>query len=189
MNGDEQTTDVLISNPFGRFFISILPATFAVIIFYFLGPEIYTPAFHVLLTFYFAVGVGWIVAPALALASGMHPLGVVIWLVFISSQSSLIVSANYSLLEKIPWLGLYMERLRKKARNIIEEKELVEKVEYASIFWLMFLPVYGTGPNVMTLVGRLLGLRWKSVWAVITFSACVRFSIITALLYLGYVNI
>jgi len=189
LNGEELSKNIVLSNPFSRLFLSISPSIFAIIIFYILGPETYTPAISVLLAFYFAVGVGWLVSPVLALASGMNPIGVIIFLVFISSQSSLIVSANYPLLEKIPYLGLYMKRLRRKARNIIEEKERVKKIGYISIFWLMFLPIYGTGPNVMTLVGRLLGLEWKGVWAVVTFSACVRFSLITTLLYFGYLHI
>lgn len=189
MNVEVQTKNVLISNPFSRFFISIIPAIFAVIVFYLLGPDIYMPAVSVLLAFYFALGVGWVVAPALAIASGMNPIGVVIFLVFISSESSLIVSANYPLLEKIPIIGRYMKKLRRKASKTIEERELVKNVGYVSIFWLMFLPLYGTGPNVMTLVGRLLGLEWKRVWSVVTFSATVRFTIITTLLYFGYLNI
>ncbi len=189
MIGEYPVRNIIFSNPFGRFFISISPSVFVIIMFYILGPEIYTPALSVLLAFYFAVGIGWIVSPVIALASGMHPVGVIVFLVFISSQSSLIVSANYSLLEDIPYLGLYMEKLRRNAENIIEEKEMVRKVGYVSIFWLMFLPVYGTGPNVMTLVGRLLSLRWKRVWMVVTFSACVRFSIITTLLYFGYLTL
>jgi len=183
------TRNVLISNLFSRFFFSILPSIFAVIILYLLGPEIYMPALSVFLAFYFALGVGWIVSPALALGSGIHPVGIVILLVFISSQSSLIVSANYPILEKIPYLGLYMKSLRKKAAGIIKEKELAEKAGYMSIFWLMFLPIYGTGPNVMTLAGRLLAFEWKRVWLTVTLSATVRFSIITTLLYFGYLNI
>ena|GEM_PF-1813293 len=189
MKGEVRTKNVLISNIFSRFFISILPAVFAVIILYLLGPEIYMPALRIFLAFYFALGVGWILSPALALASGIHPVGIVILLVFISSQSSLIVSANYPLLEKIPYLGLYVKSLRKKAESIIKEKELVEKAGYLSIFWLMFLPVYGTGPNVMTLAGRLLAFEWKRVWLTVTLSATVRFSIITILLYFGYLKI
>ncbi len=178
-----------LKNPLSRFFLSILPAFTAVIVIYSMGPSIYIPAASVFLGFYFAVGFGWIVSPAIALASGFNPIGVVVLLVFISSQSSLIVSLNYSFFEKIPLIGRYMKKLRTKAREIIEERELAKKVEYFSIFWLMFLPLYGTGPNVMSLVGRLLGMEWKKVWLVITFSAAVRFTLITALMYLGYVTI
>ncbi len=178
-----------LENPYTRFLLSILPSTIAVLVIYSLGPEIYIPAASVFIAFYFAVGLGWIVSPAVALASGLNPVGVVALLVFISSQSSLIVSLNYNLLEKIPLIGRYVKKLRTKAREIIEERELAKKIEYVSIFWLMFLPVYGTGPNVMSLVGRLLGLKWQKVWLVITLSATVRFTLITALMYLGYVSI
>jgi len=189
LNEKQQPRKVVITTLFTKFFISILPVIFVVIVLYLLGPEIYTPAASIFLAFYFALGVGWVVAPVIGLAYGIHPVVVIGYLVFISSQSSLIVSVNYPLLEKIPLLGLYMARLRRKAGNIIEEKEMVKKVGFVSIFWLMFLPVYGTGPNVMTLVGRLLDLEWKRVWAVVTFSAVSRFSIITTLLYYGYLNI
>ncbi len=189
MNGESENCTVLNEDPIVRFFLSISPLVVVIFLLYSLGPNVYTPVFRVFIAFYFALGVGWIVSPAIGLASGMHPVSVVIILVFISSQSSLIVSANYPLLEKIPFLGTYMCRLRSKAMTVIERKGLLKKVEYISIFWLMFLPVYGSGPNVMTLVGRLLGLEWKRVWAVITLSATVRFSIITSLVYLGYVSL
>lgn len=189
MNGEIKNSNILNEDPLLRFLVSILPVIIAVCLLYILGPAIYIPVTKVFLAFYFALGVGWIVSPAIALASGMHPISVVIILVFISSQSALIVSANYPFLEKIPFLGAYMKRLRNKAIKVIKKREALEKVEYISIFWLMFLPLYGSGPNVMTLVGRLLGLEWKSVWGVITFSATVRFSLVTTLVYLGYITL
>ena len=189
MNLGCNDNNILTKDPLTRFYISIMPAILAIVFIYSLGPDIYIPAFRVFMAFYFALGVGWIISPAIALASGIHPINVVILLVFISSQSSLIVSANYPILEKIPYLGSYMNRLRNKAIKIIEKREMVEKVGYLGIFWLMFLPVYGSGPNVMTLVGRFLGLGWKRVWLVITLSATVRFSIVTTLIYLGYISL
>ncbi len=189
MNLGCDDNNILTKDPLTRFYISIMPAIFTIVFIYSLGPDLYIPAFRVFMAFYFALGVGWIVSPAIALAFGMRPVNVVILLVFISSQSSLIVSANYPILEKIPYLGSYMNRLRNKAVEIIEKRDMVEKIGYLSIFWLMFLPIYGSGPNVMTLVGRLLGLGWKRVWLVITLSATFRFSIITTLIYLGYISL
>lgn len=179
----------VLESPFFRFLVSILPAIAAVLLLYSMGPEVYLPAASVFIAFYFAVGLGWIVSPAVALGSGLSPVGTVVLLVFISSQSSLILSLNYDLLEKIPLIGRYMKKLRTKAGEVIEKREAVKNIGYLSIFWLMFLPVYGTGPNVMTLVGRLLGMEWKRVWMVITLSATVRFALITSLMYLGYMSI
>lgn len=189
MNGEYENCTVLNDDPVIRFFISTFPAVIAIVFLYSLGPTVYVTVSKVFLAFYFALGIGWIVSPAIGLASGMHPVTVVILLVFISSESSLIVSANYPLLEEVPLVGAYMERLRKRAMEIIEKRDLVKKVEYVGIFWFMFLPVYGSGPNVMTLVGRLLGLEWKKVWTVITLSAAFRFSLVTTLLYLGYISL
>ncbi|MFP4000563.1 MAG: hypothetical protein ACLFSM_01665 [Thermoplasmata archaeon] len=189
MNGEFADITVLNEDPVIRFLISIFPAVIGAVLLYLLGSDIYMPVSKVFIAFYFALGVGWILSPAIALASGIHPVWVILILVFISSESSLIVSANYPLLEKVPLLGTYMKRLRSRAMDVIEKKKIIKKVEYLGIFWLMFLPVYGFGPNVMTLVGRLLGLEWKRVWAVITFSAAVRFSLVTVLLYIGYLSI
>jgi len=176
----------VLENPFYRFVISVSPAFLAVFILYLLGPDVYLPVLGVFLAFFFAVGAGWIVSPALGLASGMHPIWVIILLVFISSESSLIISSNYDILEKIPILGYPFKKVRKRAGNLIENRDLARKVSYVSIFWLMFLPVYGSGPLVMTLVGRLLDLDWIKVWSVVSFSAFTRFTIITTLIYYGY---
>ncbi|MFP4609236.1 MAG: hypothetical protein ACLFNY_06625, partial [Candidatus Aenigmatarchaeota archaeon] len=158
----------LLKNPFYRFILSITPAVLAALIFYLLGPEIYLPVLGIFLAFFFAVGAGWIVSPAVGIASGIHPVSLILLLVFISSESSLIVSASYDLLEKVPLLGRLLKAVRRRASNLIENKDLRENVGYLSIFWLMFTPIYGSGPLVMTLVGRLLNLDWRKVWAVIT---------------------
>ncbi|MBS3817060.1 MAG: small multi-drug export protein [Candidatus Thermoplasmatota archaeon] len=179
----------LLEDPVIRFFISISPAVIAALFCVLLGPEVYLPVGGVFLSFYFALGVGWIASPVIGISSGMNPVILVALLVFISSESSLIVSANYDILEKIPLFGRMMKGIRKKAGKVIKKHDLAENVEYFSIFWLMFLPLYGTGPMVMTLVGRLLNLSWKKVWAVITLSALTRFTLITGLLYLGYISL
>ncbi len=172
-----------------RFIISILPALVVASFIYLLGPEVYRPAFAIFLTFYFGVAVGWIAAPAIGIAGGLHPLSVILLLVFISSQSSLIVSANYPLLEKIPYFGRYVKKIRTKAGELIERKDYGKNIGLVTIFWLRFLPIYGTGPNVMTLVGMILDLEWKRVWLTITLSALTRFSLVTAFVYYGYLNI
>ncbi len=176
----------LVEDPVPRFFISIAPAVAVTVLCYLLGPEVYIPVGSVFISFFFAVGVGWIASPVIGISMGMNPVILVILLVFISSESSLIVSSNYDLLEYIPILGTGMKKLRLKAGEVIKSNDLAENAGYLSIFWLMFLPLYGSGPLVMTLVGRLLGLDWKKVWATITLSALTRFSLITGLIYLGY---
>lgn len=177
-----------VEDPISRFFISIAPAVIVAFLCYLLGPDVYLPVISVFLSFFFAVGLGWIASPIIGISMGMNPFILVILLVFISSQSSLIVGLNYELLESIPLLGTGMKKTRKRAGELIEKKKLGEEAGYLSIFWLMFLPLYGTGPLVMTLVGRLLDFNWKKVWATITFSALTRFSLITGLIYLGHIG-
>lgn len=172
-----------------RFLISITPAVLAAVIVYLLGPNIYIPVSGVVSSFYFAVGVGWITSPIVGLSTGLNPVWLVLLLIFISTESSLIVNLNYELLEKIPLIGRFMRWIRKKAKNVIEKHELARDVEFITIFWLMFVPIYGTGPMVMTMVGRLLSLNWKKTWLTITLSATTRFTIITFLLYLGLINL
>ena len=178
-----------IKNDLLRFIISITPAVSAAVILYLLGPKIYLPVSAVVSSFYFAVGVGWITSPIVGLSTGIHPIWLVLLLIFISTESSLIVSLNYDLLEKIPLIGRLMRWIRKKGEHIIDKHELAKDVEYISIFWLMFIPIYGTGPMSMTMVGRLLALNWKKTWLTITISATARFTIITFLLYLGWLSL
>lgn len=176
-----------LEHPLYRFLLSITPAIAAALLFYLLGPSVYGPVASVFLSFFFAVGVGWITSPIIGISLEMNPIALVILLVFISSESSLIVSSNYDWLESIPLLGKGMKKLRKRASSVIKKKKLAEDAGHLSIFWLMFLPVYGTGPLVMSLVGRLLGLNWKKTWGIITLSALARFTLITSLVHLGHV--
>ena len=178
-----------LQNDLLRFLISITPAVLAGLILYILGPKIYLPVSAVVSSFYFAVGVGWITSPIVGLSTGINPVWLVLLLIFISTESSLIVSLNYDLLEKIPLIGRFMRWIRKKAEKVIEKHELARDVEYVSIFWLMFVPIYGTGPMIMTMVGRLLSLNWKKTWLTITLSATARFTIIIILLYVGWISL
>jgi len=178
-----------LENDILRFLFSIIPAVSAALIIYLLGPKVYLPVSAVVSSFYFAVGVGWITSPIVGLSTGIHPVWLVLLLIFISTESSLVVSLNYELLEKIPGIGKLMQWIRKKAENVIEKHELARDVEFFSIFWLMFIPIYGTGPMSMTMVGRLLSLNWKKTWLTITFSATARFTIIILLLYLGWISL
>ncbi len=177
----------LLKYPVPRFFISISTAVIVTLLCYLLGPGVYVPVSSVFISFFFAVGVGWLASPVIGISLGINPIILVILLVFISSESSLIVSSNYDLLEYLPFIGSGMKKLREKASKVIKKKELGKETGYLSIFWMMFLPLYGTGPLVMTLVGRLLGLNWKKVWVAITLSALTRFGMITGLIYLGFI--
>ncbi|MFW6375573.1 MAG: small multi-drug export protein [Thermoplasmatota archaeon] len=177
-----------LQNDLLRFIISITPAVLAAMILYLLGPKVYLPVSAVVSSFYFAVGVGWVASPIIGLSTGIHPVWLVLLLIFISSESSLIVSLNYDLLEKVPLIGKLMRWIRKKGEGVIEKHELAKDVEFITIFWLMFTPLYGTGPMAMTMVGRLLALSWKKTWMTITLSATARFTFLTFLLYFGWIN-
>lgn len=189
MKYENQSVTYQIDGVYNRVLISLSPIVIVGVTLLLLGSDVYNPAFQMLIAFYGFVGIGWLAAPGIGLAAGIHPIWVIVFLVFISSQSSLIISSGYPFIEKIPLLGKYAKKIRKKAENLIEKKEYVRNVEYLGIFWLRFLPIYGTGPNVMTLVGMMLGLNWKKVWLTITLSALTRFSMVTLLLYYGYINI
>ncbi len=168
------------------FFVgSITPAITAVVVLYMLGPAFYQPAAAVFSTYYFTFGAGWITSPLLGLSAGMHPGFVAVLLVFIAVESSLIVSVNYELLENIPLAGRLINRIREKATRLIEQRELGRSVSYATIFWLMFIPIYGTGPMTLSIAGRLLGLDWKPLWLTISLSVCTRYTLIVVLLTLG----
>ena len=166
-------------------FITIIPAFAAAIFIILLGPSVYFPVSAVLLNYYFAVGVGWVTSPFVGLAAGMRPWLLIILLVFVAVQSSFFVTVNYDLLEKIPLLGRLFVRTRKKAERVIDKHELAKDISYIGIFWLMFLPVFGTGPMVMSFVGRILALRWWKVWLTISLSAAVRYSLVVGAVYYG----
>lgn len=161
---------------------TVSPAVIVALIIYSLGPDLYLPAAAVTTAFFFGVHAGWIISPLAGVSAGLDPSWLFLFLVFLSTESSLIVSANYDLLERIPLLGGLMRRVRNKAASVIEKNAFVARMEFVSIFCLMFIPIYGTGPLSMSLVGRLLGLNWVKVWLTISFSAAARFALIVFLL-------
>lgn len=166
-------------------FITILPAIVVAAILYMMGPDVYLPAAAVVGNFYFAIGVGWITSPLVGLITGINPILLVLFLVFVSMESSLIVSVNYDILEKIPLLGRGIRGVRKRAERIIEKHELAKNVGYISIFWLMFTPLYGTGPMSMSFVGRILALDWLKVWITISLSSLTRYTLLVLVIYYG----
>ncbi|MFW6040401.1 MAG: hypothetical protein ACOC85_01025 [Thermoplasmatota archaeon] len=170
-------------------FFSIIPAVIAVIVIYTFGKEVYLPIAVILLNFYFAIGVGWITSPLIGLVTGISPIWIVVFLVFISSQSSLIVAVNYDILEKIPYLGKLMINIRKKADKVVQKNVLAKNISFMGLFWLMFLPIYGTGPMVMSMVGRILSLQWWKVWLTITISAILRFSLVVIIVHYGFLKL
>ncbi len=170
----------------GRGLLTLVPALAAAVIILMLGSEVYLAVSAVLLNYYFAVGVGWVTSPLVGLSAGLGPVYLILLLVFVAIQSSLFVSVNYDLLERFPLLGRLFKKTRKKADDVIEKHELAENISYVGIFWLMFLPVFGTGPMVMSFVGRILSLNWWKVWLTISFSAGVRYSLMVILVYYGF---
>lgn len=171
------------------FMLSILPALIAAAIVLILGREVYLSVLAVVINYYFVVGVGWITSPVVGLLTGMNPIWLLILLVFISMESSLIVSVNYDLLEKIPLLGRAMRWIRTRAGKVVEKHSLAADVEYMTLFWLMFIPIYGTGPMMMSFVGRILSLEWWKVWLTITVSSIVRYTLLISIIYLGILSI
>ncbi|MFW6141285.1 MAG: small multi-drug export protein [Candidatus Saliniplasma sp.] len=166
-------------------FLTISPAIAAALMLIMLGPEAYLPVSAVLLNYYFAVGVGWLTSPFVGLATGISPWLLIILLVYVATQSSFFVTVNYDLLEKIPLLGRFAKRTRKKAEKVIKKHDFAKDITYFSIFWLMFLPLFGTGPIVMSFVGRILALRWWKVWITISLSAVMRYSFVVIVVYYG----
>ncbi len=167
-------------------FLSLVPAFTAGILIYLMGSSVYIPVSMVLLNYYFAPGVGWLASPVIWLSSGLSPLPLLGLVVFLAFQGSLFVTVNYDLLERIPLLGRIVRRIRIKAEQVIEKKTLVKDISYIGLFWLTFLPIYGTGPMTMSFIGRILSLEWWKVWVTVCLSSFVRYSLVIALIYYGF---
>ncbi len=150
-----------------------------------MGSDVYRAVSAVLVNYYFAIGVGWISSPVVGLSAGLGPLSLLLILVFVAMQGSFFISFNYDLLEKVPLIGRLVKRIRKKADKVIEKHSLLENVSYVTIFWLMFIPLYGTGPMSMSLIGRILSLEWWKLWITISLSVITRYSLVISVVYFG----
>jgi len=167
-------------------FLSLMPAAFVVLFIIMLGSGVYIPVSAVVVNYYFSFGVGWLSSPVVGLSAGLGPLALLSLLVFIAVQSSLFLTVNYDLLEEVPHFGKFVKNIRKKAEEMIEKHELIENISYLGMYWLMFLPLYGTGPMTMSIVGRILSLEWWKVWITISLSAATRYSIVIVVVYYGF---
>ena len=165
--------------------IPISLAMFVATLIYISGPDYYIPLLAVVTTFFGAVGTGSVSCLFVGRALRVNSLVLILLVAFMESDMSLFVTLNYDFILKIPLLGKLLNRYEGMARKLLEKKKFVEGLELYTIFILMFIPWYGTGAITMSLVGRILSLEWKKVWATISLASLIRTALIVSLLYLG----
>ena len=78
---------------------------------------------------------------------------------------ALFVMWNYEYVLKIPFIGQKLGALAERGRATIERKEWLQRLSYAGIVLFVMVPFEGSGGLTGSLIGRMLGMEKKKVFA------------------------
>ncbi len=178
---------MLQTKPSLKFMIPWVFATLVFLMIYFSGPSCYNRLALVASVNFLDVISGEITAILVGINSGLNPLVVTSFIIFIESDISLIVALNFDILKKPPKMGKRLITYEKKIKNLIEKKSWLKTAAFFGVILITAVPSYGTGALPATIIGRLLGLGWKKSWLAVTIGAAARSVLISLIIYFGYI--
>lgn len=100
-------------------------------------------------------------------------LGYPIWLIcfgiiLMDMMSSILIALNFDLLEKIPFVGDLIRRFMDGANSIRKKKPWIEQLSHLGLLIFMYIPSQGSGATNTTILGRLFGMRVRTVFWIVT---------------------
>ncbi|MCZ0861071.1 small multi-drug export protein [Methanocorpusculum sp. MG] len=100
-------------------------------------------------------------------------LGYPIWIIcfgiiLMDMMSSILIALNFDLLEKIPFVGGLIRRFMDGANSVRKKKPWIEQLSHLGLLIFMYIPLQGSGATNTTILGRLFGMRARTVFWIIT---------------------
>ena len=100
-------------------------------------------------------------------------LGYPIWLIcfgiiLMDMMSSILIALNFDLLEKIPFVGDLIRRFMDGANSVRKKKPWIEQLSHLGLLIFMYIPLQGSGATNTTILGRLFGMRVRTVFWIVT---------------------
>jgi uncharacterized membrane protein len=128
----------------------------------------------------FALGTTVILAPA-AVGSGLRiplvdmtfhlQLGtwqIAVWLIYLNIAAAFLYAYNLYLLERVPVIGPYLYRARLNAMTALETHKWIRRLAGVGVILFVLLPAPGSGQLGGCFVGRVIGLKRRTVFLVVS---------------------
>ncbi|MDR0981451.1 MAG: small multi-drug export protein [Methanocalculaceae archaeon] len=100
-------------------------------------------------------------------------LGYPIWIIclgiiLMDMISSILIALNFDLLEKIPFVGGLICRFMNGENSVRKKKPWIEQLSHLGLLIFMYIPLQGSGATNTTILGRLFGMRARTVFWIVT---------------------
>ncbi|MFA5772313.1 MAG: small multi-drug export protein [Thermoplasmata archaeon] len=102
-----------------------------------------------------------------AITIGIAPLAIALALAFMDIIAALFLLWNYDFAKLFPLMGPWMMNSEKKGREILEKRRWLKGASFVGLIFFGIFPLRGTGGVGSTVLGRLIGLGPKAVFAAI----------------------
>ncbi|MHC1610903.1 MAG: small multi-drug export protein [Candidatus Methanospirareceae archaeon] len=170
-----------------KFIIPFCLAGVAVLLLWFAGQEVYTKYATVFGIYSFMpIGGAVAVIPA-GLELGIHPAGLISFIVFIDSVLALFLVWNFDYAKKIPGLGRVVERVEENGEKAIKRYKWAKRFGFIGLMLFVMFPLQYTGSGVGSIAGRLMGMTPLMTWLAVVAGTLLR-SLITTLIYYGVLS-
>lgn len=107
----------------------------------------------------------------IALANGYPAWIICFGIVLMDMMSSILIALNFDLLEKIPFVGGLIRRFMDGANSIRKKSPWVEQLSNLGLLIFMYIPLQGSGATNTTILGRLFGMRARTVFWIVSISS------------------
>lgn len=105
----------------------------------------------------FAVG-RFVIFGGLIEGAYLGPWGLAAMVVLLDLCVALVLSAGAPALERLPWVGVWTARARRRAERVLEEYPRLESLAFAGILLFVFLPIAATGAVTGFFAARIVGV-------------------------------
>lgn len=121
--------------------------------------------------------------------AGLDVWSVFAGLLFVDAIESLFFVWNFDYAARIPVIGRIILIVEKKAQAAMRQRPWLGRFLYVGIVIYVAIPLFGTGPIVGTIVGRLLNLKYQWLWLMVVIgSVLASLPFIAAAFGLIYLN-
>lgn len=98
-----------------------------------------------------------------------YPIWVICFgIILMDMMSSILIALNFDLLEKIPFVGGLIRRFMDGANSVRKKKPWIEQLSHIGLLIFMYIPLQGSGATNTTILGRLFGMRARTVFWIVT---------------------
>lgn len=160
----------------------------AAVILYLAGQDVYTRYATVFSIYSFMPLGGAIAAIPAGLGLGIHPAGLIAFIVFSDAVVSLFLVWNFDHAKKIPLIGKMVEKVEESGNKALMRYRWAKRFGFVGLVLLVMFPLQWTGSAVGSIVGRLIGMSPLMTWLGVVLGTFIRTTLFT-LIYIGVASL